>query len=148
MCSLFTGAAQAQTAASLRDLLDRCLPHASPRLPTGCALVAARLLVSDRIAAILTADNLTIATAGCGYIALSSDNPAPANRTFLLTTGATGQSLVLEWVGTNAGVLLDDSPNSDAGNVRLSSDWIPTQYDTLSLRFNGTDWIETSRSAN
>ena len=46
-----------------------------------------------------------------------------------------------------AAELADDSA-SGVGAVRLSAVWLPTQYDTLTLMFNGTDWIEISRSAN
>lgn len=96
----------------------------------------------------LIADNQVVNPEGVGHIALSSDNVTAGNRTMVLKSGAAGQRLLLEWLGTNAGELIDDSALSDVGNVRLSADWTPTQYDTLSLVFNGTDWLEVSRSTN
>ena len=80
---------------------------------------------------------------------LSFDDGTPANRTFVLNQGdSAGHKLVLEWTGANAGELLDDSAVDGGGNHRLSADWTPTQYDTLKLHWNGTDWIETGRSTN
>lgn len=96
----------------------------------------------------LSADNQSVSTYARSYIRLQSDNVTAANRTFVLTQGATGQFLDIEWVGTNAGELVDDSAQTGAGNHRLSATWTPTQYDVLSLRFNGTDWVERTRSAN
>lgn len=97
----------------------------------------------------ILADNAVLDTAGRSYIRLRSDNVTAANRTFILNQGSfQGQLLVIEWVGTNAGELIDDSAQSGAGNHRLSATWTPTQYDTLSLVFNGTDWIERGRSTN
>lgn len=97
----------------------------------------------------LTADNQVLNTTTNSYVRLQSDNATAANRTFVLTQGTfTGQWLTIEWVGTLAGELVDDSAQNGAGNHRLSATWTPTQYDTLSLLFNGTDWIERGRSAN
>lgn len=97
----------------------------------------------------LTADNQSVSTAARSYIRLQSDNGTAGNRTFVLTQGSyTGQLVDIEWVGTNAGEVVDDSAQTGAGNHRLSATWTPTQYDVLSLRFNGTDWVERSRSAN
>lgn len=95
----------------------------------------------------LTADDQAVATANVNYISLSSDNGTAANRTFTITAGYRGKRLTIEWTGTNAGEIVDDSA-SGGGAVRLSATWTPTQYDTLSLIHNGTDWIETGRSAN
>lgn len=98
----------------------------------------------------LTADNQVVPTAGAQYIKLSSDNVTAANRTFVLVTGTMGrgQTLTLEWTGTNAGELVDDAAMSGGGNVRLNGTWTPTQYDTLILRYNGTDLVEHARSPN
>ncbi len=106
-------------------------------------------LGSAPVSVSLTADNASVSTAARSYIRLSSDNVTAANRTFVLTQGSfAGQQLTLEWVGTNAGELVDDSAQTGAGNHRLSATWTPTQYDTLGLVFNGTDWVEARRSAN
>jgi hypothetical protein len=96
----------------------------------------------------LTATALAVSTLNKGHIQLSSDSAVAADRIFALSAGQTGQRLTLEWTGANAGKLVKGSANGDSGNVRLSADWVPGQYDTLTLVFNGTDWIETSRSTN
>jgi hypothetical protein len=105
-------------------------------------------LVLSRSTVSLTADDQVVPTTGLGYIALSSDSAVAADRTFVLTAGESGQVLILEWVGANAGELVDDSANSDTGNVRLSATWTPTANDTILLIFNGTDWVEICRSTN
>lgn len=105
-------------------------------------------VAKTRSAVALIADDQVVDTLNKGHIALSSDNGTAGNRTFVLNAGVEGQELLLEWVGTNAAELIDDSANSNTGNVRLAGTWTPTQYDTLSLRFNGTDWLETGRSTN
>jgi len=98
----------------------------------------------------LTADDQVVTVGEKSYIPLSSDNATAANRTFVLTPGLTaGQRLTLEWThATNQGELADDGSVSGGGNVRLSAAWSPGQYDTLSLIWNGTDWLETARSNN
>lgn len=98
----------------------------------------------------LAADNQVVNVTTTSYVQLASDSAVAGDRTFLLTgTNVTsGAHAILEWTGTNAGELVDDAANSGAGNVRLSATWTPTQYDTLSLIFNGTDWIETARATN
>src|SRR3990167_3276918 len=97
----------------------------------------------------LTADDQVVTVLSLGNIPLSSDNGVSTAITFVLTQGVqAGHILILEWTGTNAGELVDDFAVSGGGNGRLSATWTPTQYDTLSLIWNGTDWIETGRSAN
>jgi hypothetical protein len=111
--------------------------------------LATPVLMVDRIEVALTADDQIVTTIGRGHIALSSDDAVAANRTFVLSAGVAGQRLLLEWVGANAGELIDDSANSDSGNVRLSGagNWTPLEHDVLSLLFNGTDWLEVSRAS-
>lgn len=98
----------------------------------------------------LTADNQVVRTAGVKYLKLSSDNATAGNRTFTLvsTTMSMGQVLTLEWVGTNAGELVDDAAMAGGGNARLAGTWTPTQYDTITLEYNGTDIVERGRSTN
>lgn len=97
----------------------------------------------------LTADNQVVTTSNASYIALSSNNATATNRTFVLSQGSVaGHRLTLEWVGTNAGELVDDSAVSGGGNHRLSATWTPTQYDIIELIWNGTDWLELNRSTN
>lgn len=95
----------------------------------------------------LAADNQVI-VAGRSYILVQSDNVTAGNRTFLLDPApVAGMVLTLEWVGTNAGELVDNSASGGA-TVRLSATWTPTEHDTLTLRYNGGDWIEAGRSTN
>lgn len=84
-----------------------------------------------------------------GELMVVSSNAAVATaRTFVLTQcRASGQVLFLSWEGTNAGELADDGA-AGAGATRLSAIWTPTQYDTLQLICNGTDWIELTRAVN
>lgn len=96
----------------------------------------------------LIADDQPIDVALLSHIALSSDNATSTNRNFVLNQGLSGQILILEWEGTNAGRIDDNSANSDNGNVRLSADWVPTEFDTIVLLSNGVDWIEICRSTN
>lgn len=106
-------------------------------------------LATGRTTVSLTADNQVVTVSNKSYIALSSDNGTAGNRTFVLTQGLiAGHLLTLEWVGTNAGELVDDSAVNGGGNHRLSATWTPTQYDIIELIWNGTDWLERNRSAN
>jgi len=90
----------------------------------------------------LTADNQVVSPANTSYIRLSSDNAVATNRTFTLSAGTAGQQLLLEWTGTNAAELLADA------NTKLSVTWLPTEFDTLSLIYNGAAWLEVARSTN
>jgi hypothetical protein len=108
-------------------------------------------LATKPVAVNLTADNQTVNLTNRSYIQLSSDNGTAGNRTFVLTPNVStmnGQTVTIEWTGTNAGEIVDDASNTGGGNTRLSGTWTPTQYDTLTLRFNGTDWVEMNRSTN
>lgn len=91
----------------------------------------------------LTADNTEIVITQTSYKRLSSNNGTASNRTFTLPAGdLAGHVLTIEWTDADAGELLD------TGNAKLSAAWTPTQDDTISLIYNGTNWIETARSAN
>lgn len=114
-------------------------------------LIVSMAIAHAPVSVNLTADNQSISCTNRSYIKLSSDNGTAGNRTFVLTgtvAAMSGQVITLEWTGTNAGELADDGALTGGGNVRLSAVWTPTQYDTLSLRFNGTDLVEESRSTN
>jgi len=97
----------------------------------------------------LTADNTTVTTSNISYISLSSDNATATNRTFILAQSTVaGHLLRIEWTGTNAGELIDDSAQGTGGNHRMAGNWTPTQYDTITFISNGTDWVEVGRSTN
>lgn len=98
----------------------------------------------------ITADDTTITVGDRSYIKISSDSSTATDRTFILTQSTrSGQIVILEFVGTgtNTAELADDAAMA-AGNIRLSATWNPTQYDTITLISNGTDWVELSRSTN
>ncbi len=98
----------------------------------------------------LTGDDTTITVGDRSYIKIDSTCAAATNCTFILTQSTrSGQVLILEFVGTgtDSAELVDDATMS-AGNARLSATWTATQYDTLKLISNGTDWVEVSRSTN
>lgn len=95
---------------------------------------------------LLTADNTAIIlNPKTALLRLQSNDTTAANRTFTLTPGyKMGQQLMLVFVsagGTSAQL-------QDAGNVALSADWEPTQYDTLNLVWIGDIWVEIARSDN
>jgi hypothetical protein len=104
----------------------------------------------------LTADNQVLDNRYASYIRLDSDDATATNRDFKIRQGyKVGATLILEFVSaTNACKIADDAAcrnfnnSGDAGNVRLSADWTPDQYDTLVLIYNGTDWVELTRSSN
>lgn len=92
----------------------------------------------------LTADNQAVTPGAASRIQLSSDNPTATNRTFTLSaTGAiTGQIYVIIAPAANACEI------ADTGIQMLSAAWSPDANDTLTLLFNGTNFIELTRSAN
>jgi hypothetical protein len=67
---------------------------------------------------------------------------AGAVGTANLAAGATGRVLVL-WNKTTNTITI-----SDTGTILLSADWAGTQYDTLTLFSDGTNWIELARATN
>lgn len=95
----------------------------------------------------LLADNAAVEVGAREYIRLQSDSASVGTRTFTLTAGnKCGQLLLLEWVGSNVGNLVNGAALSgSSGNVRLSADWEPAEYDTLLLTYNGLDWVEAGR---
>jgi hypothetical protein len=92
----------------------------------------------------LTADNQAVTPGEATRIQLSSNDATSTNRTFTLSaTGAiTGQIYVLIAPATNAAEL------ADTGIQDLSATWTTTADDTLTLMFDGTNFIEIARSAN
>lgn len=75
-------------------------------------------------------------------IHVNSDNATATNRVFTLDNGQImGQGLVLIFESaTNSCTLVN------TGNVKLSADWAPVQYQSLALEWNGSFWIELSRN--
>ena len=97
----------------------------------------------------LLADNAAVEVGAREYIRLQSDSASAGTRTFTLTAGnKCGQLILLEWVGANAGNLVNGSAlTGSSGIVRLTADWDPVAYDTLLLAYNGLDLIEVGRNS-
>ena len=90
----------------------------------------------------LTADNQLVSIGGRSYVKLSSNSGSGTSRTFTLSNGVSaGQVLILHCIA-NACEL------QDTGNVELAGLMTFAVNSTLSLIWDGADWIETSRSAS
>lgn len=94
--------------------------------------------------AALTADDQAVTPGSNTRIQLTSDNATATNRTFTLSaTGAiTGQIYVLIGPATNQCEI------AATGIQKLSATWSPTTSDTLTLLFDGTNFLELARSNN
>lgn len=92
----------------------------------------------------LAADNQAVTPGVSSRIQLSSDNATATSRTFTLSaTGAvTGQIYVLIAPASNGCEI------ADTGIQVLSAAWSPNASDTLTLLFDGTNFLELARSAN
>ncbi len=102
------------------------------------------ILAQASTATSLTADNQAVTPGTSNRIQLSSDNATATNRTFTLSaTGAiTGQIYILIGPATNACEI------ADTGIQKLSATWSPGATDTLTLLFDGTNFIELARADN
>lgn len=67
---------------------------------------------------------------------------ADAVFTSNLAAGVAGRLLIL-WNVADTTITI-----SDTGTIMLSADWAGTQYDTLVLLSDGTNWLELARSTN
>jgi len=109
------------------------------------------LAFSNPISINLIANGTKIETNGTAYIRLSSDSATgDVDRIFeIKETGTKGTLVQIEWVGVNKAKLINGSGTAPAVPVRLSADWVPNQYDTITLMSNGAaaagEWIEMSR---
>lgn len=95
---------------------------------------------------ILTADNQAIIPGIETLIFVGSDNTTAANRTFTLSSSLVGigQTITLEFnTGASTTAQLADS-----GNMKLVAVWEPVQYDTLTIMWDGTYWVELSRGTS
>ena len=93
----------------------------------------------------LTADDQVLDPSGYAYLELTSDNATAANRTFTILPGQIiGHELVLELISGSSYTC----QYADSGIAKLADAWEPLQYETLSLMWNGTYWVETARSSS
>lgn len=102
------------------------------------------VLAQASTAVSLTADNQAVTPGSGSRIQLASDNATAANRTFTLSaTGAiTGQVYILIGPASNQCEL------ADTGIQKLAGTWTPGATDTLSVLFDGTNFIEVGRGDN
>lgn len=95
----------------------------------------------------LDADNQVVSPSAIGqttsHFNLDSDDPVATNRTFTIGDPFTvGQFLIITFDAGGNGNL---AQLLNTGNVQLSSDWLPTSNDSLTLMWGGNYWIEISR---
>lgn len=92
----------------------------------------------------VTGDNQAVTPGTSTFITFTSDDATGTNRTITLSaTGATvGERYTLVAPATNALEM------ADSGTAVLSAAWSPNANDTLTLIFDGTNFLEVSRSAN
>jgi hypothetical protein len=104
-------------------------------------------LALDESIFIATASPYTITVGNTSYIRLSSNSTANF-RNIVLSDGLTiGQVLIIECTAVSPnGVTLVDNPG--ASNMDLSSNFTMDQNDTITLLWNGTNWLELHRSVN
>lgn len=92
---------------------------------------------------LLTADNQAIDPGNATLILLGSDSATATSRTFTLaaSTFGPGHDLVIIFTtGSSKTCQLQDT-----GIQKLVGDWLPTQYDAIHLKFDGTNWVEVAR---
>ncbi len=94
----------------------------------------------------VTADNQAVTVGNNSTIFLNSNNSSAGNRTIILSNGLVmGQILFLVNIDrdNNDGVqLLDNSNTKLSGNISMNKD------DTITLMWNGLDWIQLSSNSN
>lgn len=94
----------------------------------------------------LTADNTVVSVRGVSLLRLNSDNATSTNRTFTLGAG--------DKMGHQLSIIFEAASNQaelvSTGNAKLAggATWTAsTQYDSIQLQWNGTYWVEQSRSS-
>lgn len=104
-------------------------------------------LALDNASATATSQNFLVTVDNRTYIRVSS-NDVPANRFIELSNGLTvGQLLILECSASSGnGITVQDNPGS--GNTRTAGNFAMTLGDTITLIWNGDDWVELNRSDN
>jgi hypothetical protein len=115
----------------------------------GIAAPLGKLVVNGSITSTATSTTLntadpTLSVGDTSYIRLTLGALSSGNIT--LGDGVhVGQRLVIECVSNSGTAII---PDSTTQNVVLSIAWTPTAEDTLSLIWNGSNWVELARSIN
>lgn len=95
---------------------------------------------------LLIADNQSFTPDICTLIYVGSDDTTASNRTFTMAGSlvGVGHQVTLEFnTGSSTTAELADS-----GSFKLVAAWNPVQYDTLTLVWDGTYWVELSRGTS
>ncbi len=107
------------------------------------------LTVTDKV--VLSTLRHTQATA----ITVTDGSAFSPATTYCQITAAGTVTPTISTTGFNAGeyrVLVNSGSNTiniaDSGTAKLASAWAAGQYDVLVIQFDGTNWIEISRSDN
>lgn len=101
-------------------------------------------------ATLIASDNFALTVGNRSYIQVTSNNSDYNNRDFTLTPGITqGQILVIEFTGSNYARMTNGTAVSGgSGFLKLAGERIFSTNSTISLLWNGIDWIETSSNIN
>jgi hypothetical protein len=92
----------------------------------------------------ITSDNFALTVGNRSTINITSNSNVANSRTIVLSNGlANGQLLFILFTGSSN---VADIP--DSGNCRLSGNMPFGVDETLSLMWNGSNWVELSRSSN
>ncbi len=79
-----------------------------------------------------------------GYVVLSAGSAVTSSATTAIANGAVaGQQLILQGTSNTNTVTIKNS-----ANTALSADCVLGTHDTLSMVWDGSDWVETARSNN
>jgi len=90
----------------------------------------------------LTADDQVVDTSEQTFIRLDSDSSSPNSRTFTLTDGEyLGHLIIIEIVNGSAEL-------PETGNTKIQGTWRPNAFDAITLIWDGTYWVQTSRASN
>ena len=104
-----------------------------------------RLPQSGLVVNLTSSTITTLFTTDRSAIRFSSNSLVPSDRRFVLEAGnSDGQILIMECVSGRAELL--DNSSSSGCYTRLQTHWRPGANETLTLRYNGSEWIELGRS--
>ncbi len=94
----------------------------------------------------LVADNQVVNPEVFGMIDLRSDSVTSTARTFTLMPSPLGAGHFLTLLFTSGSSTTCEL--ADTGTMKLITNWVPVQYDTLTLMSDGTNWLEISRGTS
>lgn len=94
----------------------------------------------------LVADNQVVDPEVFAMIDLRSDSATSTARTFTLMPSPLGSGHRLTLLFTSGSSTTCEL--ADSGTMKLITNWVPVQYDTLSLMSDGTNWLEVSRGTS